>query len=189
MFLFFDTETAGLPKSWKAPVTQVNNWPHLVQLAYILCDVKGNRMSQGNHLVKPEGFSISKNAMRLHGITTEKAMAEGERLLNVLETFEGMVHRADYLVAHNMDFDEKIVGAEFLRNQMANTLTKKKKICTMKGSVDFCRISGPYGYKWPKLSELYYKLFRTDFDGAHDAVADTEATAKCFWELRRLGRI
>jgi len=189
MYLFFDTETAGLPKTWKAPVTQVNNWPRMVQLAYVLYDQKGNRISQGDHLVKPEGFSISINAIKIHGITTEKAMTEGEPLMHVLETFEGMVDSAEYLVAHNMDFDEKIVGAEFLRNQMTNSLTKKLKICTMKESVGFCRISGPYGYKWPKLSELHYKLFRTGFDDAHDAAADIEATAKCFWELRRLGRI
>jgi hypothetical protein len=56
----------------------------------------------------------------------------------------------------------------------------------MEASTDFCKIQGYYGYKWPKLSELHIKLFGEDFDGAHDALADIEATARCFWEMRKL---
>jgi len=88
-----------------------------------------------------------------------------------------------------MSFDEKIVGAEFLRNGMPNIIQSKSKICTMERTTNFCAIDGPYGYKWPKLSELYYKLFGTYFDEAHNASVDIIATAKCFWELKRLGKI
>jgi len=35
MYLFFDTETTGLPKNWKAPIEDLNNWPRLVQLAWL----------------------------------------------------------------------------------------------------------------------------------------------------------
>ena len=59
----------------------------------------------------------------------------------------------------------------------------------MHGTTDFCKISGPYGYKWPKLSELHYKLFKKGFDEAHNAAVDINATAKCFWELKRIGKI
>jgi len=57
----------------------------------------------------------------------------------------------------------------------------------MQSSTDFCAISGPYGNKWPKLEELHYKLFRTNFADAHDASVDIKMTAKCFWELMRKG--
>jgi len=30
MYLFFDTETTGLPRNWKAPVTDLDNWPRMV---------------------------------------------------------------------------------------------------------------------------------------------------------------
>jgi len=72
---------------------------------------------------------------------------------------------------------------------MQDGIFPKRKICTMHSTTDFCAINGPYGYKWPKLSELHYKLFRTDFEEAHNAAADINATARCFWELRRLGKI
>lgn len=88
-----------------------------------------------------------------------------------------------------MSFDEKIIGSEFLRNGMQNSIPAKNKICTMQRTTYFCSIDGPYGYKWPKLSELHYKLFRTDFEEAHNAAVDIKATAKCFWELKRLGKI
>lgn len=55
----------------------------------------------------------------------------------------------------------------------------------MKSTTDYCAIEGYYGYKWPKLSELHIKLFGYDFEEAHNAAADIDATAKCFWELRK----
>jgi DNA polymerase-3 subunit epsilon len=189
MYLFFDTETTGLPRNWKAPVTDLNNWPRLVQLAYLLFDINGNKISGGDHIIKPNGFAIPTEASKIHGISTEKANKDGKELLTVLKDFQSLINQAEHLVAHNMSFDEKIVGAEFLRNKMKDIVATKKKICTMQSTTNFCAIDGPYGYKWPKLSELHYKLFRTGFDEAHNAAVDINATAKCFWELKRLGKI
>ena len=78
MFLFFDTETTGLPQRWNAPVTDVDNWPRLVQLAWIMCDDKGNVIEERSDIIKPEGFSIPVEASRVHGITTIKAQEEGQ---------------------------------------------------------------------------------------------------------------
>jgi DNA polymerase-3 subunit epsilon len=189
MYLFFDTETTGLPKNWKAPVTDLNNWPRLVQIAWLLYDTHGNKISGADYIIKPIGFSIPSDAAKIHGISNEKAHNEGQNLKNVLQEFEGLIKQANYLVAHNISFDEKIVGAELLRNGMPNSVATKSKICTMEKSTNFCAINGPYGYKWPKLSELHYKLFRTGFSEAHNASVDITATAKCFWELKRLGKI
>ena len=187
MYLFFDTETTGLPRNWKAPVTDLNNWPRMVQLAFLLCDPDGNEISGGDYIVKPEGYRIPADASRVHGITTERALLEGQPLREVLEVFNSLIPQAGSLVAHNISFDEKIIGAEFLRCHMPNSLNGKRKICTMESTTSFCAINGPYGYKWPKLSELHYKLFRTGFDEAHNAAADIKATVKCFWELKRRG--
>src|SRR2546428_6233651 len=114
MFLFFDTETTGLPKNWKAPVTDLNNWPRLVQLAYLLYDKNGNKISEGNHIIKPEGYTIPNEASKVHGISTERANREGKNLSNVLIDFQSLINKAEHLVAHNMSFDEKIMGSEFL---------------------------------------------------------------------------
>lgn len=189
MYLFFDTETTGLPRNWKAPVTDLNNWPRLVQLAWLFFDKDGNKLSGKDYIVKPEGFTIPAESSKIHGISTERANLEGISLQEILREFQTMIDQAEYLVAHNISFDEKIIGAEFLRCEMPNSLAPKKRICTMERSTNFCAIDGPYGYKWPKLSELHYKLFRIGFDEAHNASVDINATAKCFWELRKLGKI
>ncbi|GAF03621.1 3'-5' exonuclease [Saccharicrinis fermentans] len=189
MFLFFDTETTGLPKNWKAPVTDLNNWPRMVQIAWILCDTKGNRIEANDYIIKPNGFIIPKDASNVHRITTDKANKEGAELEDVLCNFNSLVDKATYIVAHNISFDEKIIGAEFLRKKIKTNFSGRKKLCTMQASTNFCRIPGPYGFKWPKLSELHQKLFGADFEEAHDASADINATEKCFWEMRRLGLI
>jgi len=188
-YLFFDTETTGLPKDYKAPVADLDNWPRLVQLAYLLFDTGGNELSSGDFIIKPEGFSIPAEVSKVHGITDAQALRHGYSLMFVLGIFESMINECEILVAHNMSFDEKIVGAEFLRAGMNNPIPPKKKICTMKSTIDFCAITGKYGYKYPGLSELYQKLFNTGFEEAHNAFADIRATARCFWELKRLGKI
>lgn len=109
--------------------------------------------------------------------------------MTVLQDFQLLINQAEYLVAHNISFDEKIIGAEFLRNKMQDSTATKRKICTMQSTTNFCALDGPYGYKWPKLSELHYKLFRTGFKESHNAAVDINITAKCFWELKRLGKI
>jgi DNA polymerase-3 subunit epsilon len=187
MYLFFDTETTGLPKNWRAPVTDFANWPRLVQLAYLLYDSNEQLIHARNYIVRPDGFQIPADASRIHGITNERAIGEGLPIDAVLKDFHDMINNSNYLVAHNMSFDEKIVGSEFLRNNMQNVIPTKQKICTMELSTEFCAIPGPYGNKWPKLTELHHKLFSEEFEGAHNASVDIEMTAKCFWELQRLG--
>lgn len=189
MYLFFDTETTGLPRSWRAPVTDLDNWPRLVQLAWLLYDDEGNKVASADYIIKPQGFTISTQSSSIHGITTERAIDEGVSLRDVLDEFREVVEESNILVAHNISFDEKIMGAELLRNGMQNILSRKNKLCTMMSSVNYCAIPGQYGYKWPKLSELHLKLFGCDFEEAHNAAADINATAKCFWELKRIGEI
>ena len=183
--LFFDTETTGVPLNYKASSSDTKNWPRLVQLAWVLTDEEGNRIHTGNLIVKPEGFIIPTDATRVHGITTQRANEEGVPLAEVIEQFKADLDVATYIVGHNIEFDKKIMGAEMIRLGMKDIMDSKKSYCTMQSSIDFCKIPGKYGYKYPKLQELYKKLFGTEFENAHNAMSDIEATEKCFWELRK----
>lgn len=184
-YLFFDTETTGLPKSWKAPVTDLGNWPHIVQIAWAVFDDAGTQLAFHDHLIKPEGFVIPESATAIHGISTERALKEGRPAAAVLKEFSLAVGGAARLVAHNLDFDEKMVRVELLRQGMSDAFQAIPKICTMKSSTAYCKIPGPYGDKWPKLSELHIKLFEVDFEDQHNAASDVLCCAKCFFELRR----
>ena len=166
----------------------MNNWPRLVQIAWILHDQNGATIAQECFIIKPDGLTRPADASRIHGITTENAK-KGVDVLGVLNDFHSHVESSQYLIAHNINFDKNIVGAEFLRAKMKNPVPNNKLICTMRGSVNYCALNGPYGYKYPKLIELHRKLFNCSFDGAHGTSADITATSKCFWEMRKRGLI
>jgi len=189
LYIFFDTETTGVPLNYKAPTTDSNNWPRLVQLGWILMDSKSNKLSQHDYIVRPEGFSIPAEAARVHGITTERALKEGRDLTEVIDEFMADFDKATFVVGHNISFDQNIIGAELVRLHRPDVMKSKRTYCTMQAGTDFCRIPGRYGYKWPKLQELYVKLFGHDFEGAHNAMADIEATQECFWEMHNRGLI
>jgi len=188
-FLFFDVETTGLPRDYTAPVSRLQNWPRLVQIAWLLCDESENCLDGRSQIIKPAGFSIPKAAVRIHGITTERALNEGVPLSQALNEFSTAISRSDYVIAHNIGFDSKIVGAEFIRENIQNRLFQTPHICTMKSSTDFCRLPGPYGYKWPNLTELYSVLFDEPFAETHNALADVAACARCFFQLQKRGII
>ncbi len=186
MYLFFDTETTGKPKKWKAPVEDTFNWPRMVQIAWQLYDLEQKLIEEVSCIIKPEGFEIPGEATFIHGISTEQALEEGKDLTEVLNDFKAKINKADTIIAHNMPFDEKIVGAEFIRKNIEHNLFVSERLCTMAEGTYYCKIPGKYGYKWPKLSELHIKLFGKDFEGAHDALADVKATSKCFFKMVEL---
>ena len=185
MYLIFDTETTGLPNNWKAPLTDFDNWPRLVQLAWQLHDIKGNLIEKNNLIIKPDNFEIPYNSTKIHGITNEIAHKKGLNIDDVLEQFIQTLVKTNILVGHNIEFDNNIVGCEFLRKNLPNYLQSKPTLDTKIVSTQFCEIPGGRGggFKWPSLSELHFKLFESDFDGAHDASFDVDATARCFFEL------
>ena len=186
-YLFLDAETTGLPNNYNAPSSDVENWPRLVQIAWILTDQNGNRINTGDFIIKPEDFTIPIASSNIHGITTQKAKEEGANIKEVLAIFLKYFNKATFIVGHNVEFDKKIVGAELVRLGMRDVLDTKISYCTMQASIDLCKIpsSYGYGYNFPKLQELYKKLFGTEFDDAHNAMSDIEATEKCFWELKK----
>lgn len=185
MYLIFDTETTGLPRNYNAPISDLDNWPRLVQLAWQLHDERGGLISQQNFIVKPEGFTIPYNAEKIHGISTQRALKDGQELTQVLKEFEKDLERCHYLVGHNIGFDISVVGAEMLRSKRPGNLQEKESLDTKDLSTDFCAIPGGKGgkYKWPTLLELHTKLFGKGFGDAHDAAYDVDATAKCFFGL------
>ncbi len=185
MFLIFDTETTGLPRDWKAPITDKENWPRLVQLAWQLHDVNGKLISAQNMIVRPDGFTIPYNATKVHGITTERAEADGLPLQEVLAAFEIDRAKAVYAVGHNIEFDINVVASENFRLDQSYPVFGMKRLDTKDLSTEYCAIPGGKGgkFKWPTLTELHQKLFNKGFGDAHDAAYDVDATARCFFSL------
>ena len=189
MYLIFDTETTGLPKKWNAPISDINNWPRCVQLAWQIHDNLGNCIESKDFLIKPDGYNIPYDSQKIHGISTELAERDGHDLLEVLTQFNEAVKNSKFIIGHNVKFDLNIMGCEFYRLKVKNNLEVSKILDTCyEKTATLCEIPGGRGgkYKFPTLTELHSYLFSTSFADAHNATADVEATTRCFLELIRI---
>ena len=188
MFLVFDTETTGLPKRWDAPISDHENWPRCVQIAWQLHDDFGNCVEHKDFIVSPEGFDIPFESEQIHGISTALSTKEGSAINAILADFNAALAKSKYIIGHNIKFDVNIIGAELDRLGLDTSITTTPILdtCT-EHTATLCQIPGGRGgrFKLPTLSELYKYLFDDSFDQAHNATADVEATARAFFELLR----
>ena len=188
MYLIFDTETTGLPKRWDAPITDSDNWPRCIQIAWQLHDDLGQLIEHQDYLVQPEGFNIPYDAERIHGISTELAQQQGATLVDVLAKFNIALSKTKFIVGQNLGFDINIMGAEFHRMGVDSQMSSMKILdtCT-EVTATLLKLPGGRGgrFKLPTLTELHQYLFNKPFSEAHNATADVEATSRCFFELIR----
>lgn len=190
MYIVFDTETTGKALSFSAPVNDFKNWPRMVQIAWKVFDKNGVETDSQNLIIKPQGFIIPDEAIAIHRITNEIAKEKGIPLRVALEKFANAIKNNKYLIAHNITFDENVVGCEFLREGMRNCIPDIQHIDTMKLTTEFMAIpatKGRSGFKYPTQTELHQRLFGKAFEDAHDALADVTALGKIFFELQRIG--
>ena len=188
MFIVFDTETTGLPKNWNAPVSDSDNWPRCIQLAWQLHDDNGKLINNKSFLIKPVDYDIPYESEKVHGISTELAKQDGVDLSDVIDKFLFDLDKAKYLVGHNVKFDINIIAAELYRLGIVSKFSDLKVIDTCTEiTANLCKIKGGRAgkFKYPTLIELYDFLFNDSFDQAHNASADVEATARSFFELIR----
>ena len=188
MYLIFDTETTGLPKKYTAPISDTDNWPRCIQIAWQLHDAMGRVIEHQDFLVQPEGFNIPYDAERIHGISTELAEADGIPLAEVLEKFNIALLKAKFIVGQNLGFDVNIMGCEFYRLGVESPMSSMPILdtCT-EVTASLLKLPGGRGgkFKLPTLTELHQYLFNKPFAEAHNATADVEATTRCFFELIR----
>jgi len=189
MYLIFDTETTGLPRNWNAPITDTDNWPRCIQIAWQLHDELGNLIENQDYLVNPDGFNIPYDAERIHGISTELAQEQGIGLQEVLEKFNIALSKAKFIVGQNIGFDVNIMGCEFHRMGVESPMAQMPVLdtCT-ETTAELLRLPGGRGgkFKLPNLTELHQYLFGEPFSEAHNATADVEATTRCFFQLLKI---
>ena len=198
-FLYIDCETNGLPASYKAPYTNVSNWPHAVQITFQLKE-DGVLIKHVNSIIKPRANMIwnEYTAKHFHGITKEIAERDGRDILDVLTELRECLHKTDVVIAHNMAFDKTILLAEAVRLQMEKRINDKgdkwlwpssvATLCTMESTTNVVKMlpMTKGKYKWPRLEELHTFLFQTNFDKPlHDSNNDVECLVKCHEELMR----
>ena len=189
MYLIFDTETTGLPKNWRAPISDTDNWPRCIQIAWQVHDEIGNLLENKSYIIKPVDFDIPYESEKIHGISTQLAEKEGYDLQKVLNEFNKSISKSKFVIGHNVNFDLNVIGCEFYRNNITSNieLVDILDTCT-ELTADLCKLPGGRGgkFKLPTLTELHKFLFQVPFQEAHNASADVEATSRCFLELIRI---
>jgi len=206
--LVFDTETTGLPPRnisyIRVNLKTINELPHIVQFSYVMYHDETNRLLKTfDRIVRiPDNVVMSKDNIAIHGITNERMKEKGVSLLSFLDEFIIDFVSADRIVCHNKDFDIKMVMVEILRKityeltyfhaecyqEYFDLLkTSNKYICTMRETVDLCAIErinrrGPY-LKFPKLSELHFKLYNVVPRNLHNSLYDVLVCLRCYCQL------
>ena len=206
-FLVFDTETTGLAKTKFISPTTLKLWPHIVQFSYIIYDSSLNDIIETkDYIIKlPENIVIPEESSKIHGITKDLSNTKGICIIEVLNEFFYILKTVDKLIGHNIDFDINMLKIELLRiindkdslyeqnkvfkQNLHYLLNYENVICTLKDSINYCNIQlidkfgKPY-LKYPKLSELYEKLFNKSPNNLHNSFNDILVTLRCFMKLK-----
>ena len=185
MYLIFDSSANGRPKSYKASLDDAFNWPRLIHLSWIILDKELKPTKDFNCIIRPEGFKPSAEACKSHHLELEDFETKGDDLRQVLEQFSDSVNACEYIFAHNLKYNEGIVGSEFYRKSMVSPLISADKYCLMQEGTYYCKLPGKRGYKWPTLQEMHSIIFKQGYTPANHARADVIAASRCFIALKR----
>lgn len=189
--LIFDVETTGLIKK------DSNDNPLIIQLSYMLVDLQNIKVikTYDTYINIDENIKIPWNVINVTGITHNRCK-KGIPIENALEQFYQDVKLCHLIIAHNLNFDSKMIEIETLRcinNNLGNvdlfnsiSLENRQKYCTMINNTDLCKIPSKHKegqYKWPTLSELHAHLFNYVPGGLHDSLVDVKACLRCYIKI------
>ena len=196
LILCYDTETAGLPNDHYPDDHPAQ--PPLVQLGCLLIDAdNGAEWATLELIVKPEGkYKIPDSAAKVHGITTELAETVGVPLSLVVPAFVRLRNLADVIVAYNAPFDLTIMRQAIARlgkpvslpgpDRVDDVAMMATPLCAMPPTSRMVSAGRGDQFKMPKLVEAHEFFFGERFEGAHGALADARATARIWFEIKRL---
>ena len=174
---FFDTETTWFPeRGWRIIQFGAIYGFYDLETKTFYEERRINQFINCNTESTPAAFAV-------HGITKEK-ISKFKYIDSYIKEFLAYMHKSDRIIAHNVAFDMKMLKSEMAKLGIEYEF-HTQTFCTMHSTKAYMNLWG----KPPKLSELYQKVFGKNFDNAHDAMADIEATKDCFCELLKIGEI
>jgi DNA polymerase III epsilon subunit-like protein len=190
----FDTETTGLPQDRRAPPSETDKWPYIVQISHIVYDVDTQTIADAaDHLVAlPDGVDLPEASSKVHGITQSQLRRKGVPARVAIAEFAGALEAADWVAAHNLAFDRQVVRAECCRQGVADPFIRVgaglRECCTMMQGRALCalwaaRADGSRYIKYPSLDELHTELFAERAGSLHDALADVLVCLRCYLRM------
>lgn len=210
--LIFDVETSGLlPKKDKSNPNHIpiEDYPYILQLSYALYDISSNQLldTYDTYINVKKEVEISDKITELTGIT-RRSCNKGCSMVEALIEFYKAYISSEVIVAHNIDFDKKMILIELERNRQEiirsspecmtifnstyEELNGVEHYCSMRKGTVITNIIVPSKYpgkppslKWPRLNELYAKLFDGEtVEGLHNAIVDVLVCLRCYMKMR-----
>jgi len=196
--LFFDTETTG---KWNKRLPSGHpDQPRIVQLGATLVDADTRAEVMRQDVIiwqdianfSEDAYENFQGASAIHGLTQERIDALGVNENAALDVFCDMVAVADLIVAHNIEFDVRVINnaAQVLSGTAGMTVFGgKPQFCTMKTSIPICKFPNKNGfgsYGWPKLEDAVRKLLEREPTAAHSAIGDVIDCRDLFFYLQDL---
>lgn len=206
--VLLDTETNGLPKNKFAPVGTAGAWPAILQISWLIFEIKGRTMTkvggQDVGIALDSKVPWDTGAAAIHGITEAEARF-GTPVGEALAQLKPELAAANVIIAHNLAFDKPVICAAAYSAGLRDFWpTGKQEFCTMINTRGLVRIPSPshapglpvekratHAFKAPRLNELYAWLYGHVYDisGAtlHSAKSDTHCLSQCLAGLLRKG--
>jgi len=184
MYLIFDCSSIEKPKSYTAPFSDTSAWPRMAHLSWIILNKELKPVEDYNHIISPEGYEFTSDMEERCRITKEDVETKAISLEESLIGFDESLNKVDYVLAHNLNFNENVLAAEYQRKGINHNLFKKERFCLMQESTFYCKLpSKTGGYKWPTITELHAIIFQKAYSPPNNARADVIAATRCFKAL------
>lgn len=202
-----------IQKTGKVIASPINVYPYIIQLGFVVYDLKTNKICKlYNRIIRPpDNVFVSPKITEITGITRKQCNEQGVNILDALQEFHDAYMESSTIVSHNLAFDQPMIEVEIHRsynelknrgidglilfNDLFNKINNKELYCTMKAGKTICNIvvnkevsetqQKTRNYvKYPKLSELYEKMFSEVPKNLHDAKVDTLLCLRCFMKIK-----
>ena len=193
----FDTETTGLPENRNTSIYETSKWPHIVQLSFMVYDVKKREIVEeyDEIITIDESVCLTPKSVEIHGISRDVISERGVPIVDALLAFKRALNSCERCVGHNISFDKRLLIVEAIRNKGFDSgdnsyvqFQFKNEFCTMLKSVEICKIEklrddGTVYFKYPTLLELHNHLFKKIPNNAHNSKVDVLICLRCYCKL------
>ncbi|KXK36441.1 MAG: hypothetical protein J5I52_03880 [Saprospiraceae bacterium] len=190
MYLIFDCSSLAGYTDYKANFTDTQAWPRLIHVSWIVLNEEYKPIGDFDYIPIPEGYNIDDKSKKKAHIDDEDIVKKSVPMAQVFEKFSESVNKVEYIFAHNLNYNENILAAEYVRAKVSINMFSKKRFCLMEEGTYFAKIPGRGGsFKYPTLPELHAACFAQTYGPAGNARADVIAAARCFIKLKKTGKL
>ena len=99
MYLIFDSTPISKPGNFKALFNDVDAWPRMVHLSWILLGEDLKPIEDFDCIIQPEGYKITPAVLKYAQLEDGEIERRGEKLDLVLDQFSKSADKAEYILS------------------------------------------------------------------------------------------